>query len=133
MEIKLKVSKHDDKIYIIEKKTSLELQKSTLPLSFRSIALTAKGHGIASFQVSYRYNKMSNLTGKYFDLNVTDISDKPSLLKLRVYASFISFEDEKGPVLKTGMTTIEINLPSGYVAKPDYEPNDHVKVNFTLS
>lgn len=129
MELKLNFTDNENKIFKITNENRLTLQTKSLPLNFKSINFSAKGSGIASFQVAYNYIKFANETINIFNLQVHDISESDSnILKLQVCASYVV--EESSDLNRTGMAIIEVELPSGYVVDQNFDlhSNENVKV-----
>ena len=115
MEIKLKYGKNHQKVFNINKQNALELQTQVLEADTRNVEIIAEGRGLALFQLSYRYNVILDETNEHFVLTAVPVpTTNQNLLNLNICANFLPVENMK----ESGMTLIEVYLPSGFVYDP---------------
>lgn len=109
IDIEIKSGK-EKKNFKVNTRNSKILQKLQLESDTRSVDLSAKGQGVAYFQIAYNYSmKFENETGKGFEIRANVISGAETPMVLEVCTKF---DDNK---VESGMALIEVELPSGYV------------------
>lgn len=119
MNIKLDYGKNRHN-FMIKPENAMTVQHKELQPDTRSIAYTATGSGVALFQVSVRYNTPILETKRGFKINANLLpSSTDSLIKLKVCASYIAQDGRT----QSGMTLIEVHLPSGYISDPATDEN----------
>lgn len=104
-----------EKNFKINKQNALEVQYKELPKATKSASCNVNGKGFAYVQVAYQYNTVIQDPVRKFDLTVAVQSTTPSVLTLEICAKYLPEGEQK----KTGMTLMEIFLPSGYVYDPE--------------
>jgi complement component 4 len=96
----------------INQQNAIEPQLKVLDKDTREIQVDVKGKGIAFVQVSYRYHSaVQELIEGFAITAVPTVTG--NVLKIKICASFI--EDDR---TQSGLTSVEVNLPSGYVYDP---------------
>lgn len=95
----------------ISEANALVLQSKGLKPDARRFELSASGNGFAIFQVTYSCNVNVEDPKRSFEIKAESIyTGKDNLLHLKICASFIPV----GNQTQTGMTLVEVYLPSGY-------------------
>lgn len=102
----------------VNPENALVLQSHVLPKFARKVNFTAKGHGSAMVQLSYRYNLAEKDKQPSFKVTPT-VKDTPlQQLTLDVCAEFVPL-DSNEPTKDSNMAVMEIVMPSGYVGDKD--------------
>lgn len=110
--IRLSYENQENVEFKVNSSYAMDVQSAELKNDARIISMTAHGSGFAFFQVSYRYTTVLQDPVKRFDLTTEVLATgNENILHLKICASFIP----EGEKVKSQMTLIEVNLPSGYM------------------
>lgn len=116
MEIDLLENNKVIKTFNLTNANAFEAQTKMLPYSTRAISFEVRGaqngnNGFAYVQITKSYYSVLNLTDQFFISAVPQASGNEGVLDLKVCASFRAVSEN---MTASGMTLIEIQLPSGY-------------------
>lgn len=114
MKVKLETERNKTHTFRIKESNAMTLQKIVLEKDARNIKVHVNGTGNALIQVSYSYKTMIKDGFEFFQLEV-DHKLEGTILYLKICSNIIETFKENS----TGMTLIEIHLPSGFVYHTD--------------
>lgn len=105
----------------VDAKNALVLQAKGIKSDARRFSLNAIGDGYAYFQLSSSYSVNLEDPQKSFEIRADLLPTNDNVLHLKICASFIA----NGTQTQSGMTVIEVYLPSGY--EYDKETEKHTQ------
>ncbi|RWS11259.1 CD109 antigen-like protein [Dinothrombium tinctorium] len=110
LNIEITSDEHPTKSISVNKQNSMVLQELRLLSQTKLVTISASGEGSAIVQVSWQYNVMEKTAKPAFAIRYEiDNTTSTKILHFRVFVKFTAGKE-------SGMTVMEISLPSGYTA-----------------
>lgn len=107
------------KVFDVNPANRLKLQNIDIPPSARNFRISAEGTGKALVNIWYSFSSLKERKAQTFNLSLNvKKSRKKNVFYLETCVNFIARRDKNS----SGMSLIEINLPSGYIYDSDSTP-----------